>query len=199
MHKQLIWFLYPTKSFKGIVKKSYKFLLYFIYVVFCINFVSCQEKPSYQDDFQERILIQYLLAPPISPEEECPPYFQKKSECLSQTSGWNLSLDNGTTILPPLPEVLAGIFYLSVTGESPVSTNLEGICGEIIQNALRTRFTKRAMGCYFNCLANTWKNLKETNNCNQEASNLFTPELEREKSFSCIQSCSAVNNTSTFF
>ncbi|MCC5815995.1 MAG: hypothetical protein JJT78_14685 [Leptospira sp.] len=160
-----------------------------IILILGVTINSCKEKPDYQDEFQERILIQLLIEPQPAPLANCQDYFQSMGNCLSQA----VNPDGATESF-----ALARVFYFATQGEVSSGSNLAEVCGDIINGRFFSRFSDKAKDCYLKCQRGLWKELEDNNQCTNEYSNLFTTNLESSRARTCLQRCGQVNNTSEF-
>lgn len=159
-----------------------------VFFVLGIVLLHCQEKRDYQEGFQERILLQYLLEEP-PPENQCQNYFQTLSDCLAQS---------GNPQTPTDAINLARLLHLSLAGNAPSGTNLDEVCGEVLETSFFRQFTERARSCFLGCQTEDWKNKNQAGACNQEYSDLYNSRTQSDLATTCLRKCSQINNTEEF-
>lgn len=164
-------------------------------IVFVISSIfmvgtACNEKADYQDEFQDRILLQYLIQPQPAPGEKCQGYYQSMSECLSQSQDQRAQTDALN---------LARYAYLAITRTPPRGADLNAVCGEILSTDFYSQFSERYKDCYLDCQAKIWKDLSQSQTtCQAPFLDLYNSRLESNRAKECLQKCGQVNNTTEF-
>lgn len=166
---------------------AFRWILFLALII--ASSIACKDKPDYQDEFQERIILQLLLEPTPNPVGRCESYYSSMGECLSQSSDPKGAVDSLG---------LAQVFYALTESRPATGGNLQEVCSEIIAGRFFSRFTNRAKDCYLSCQRRAWENLQRNNQCENSYSSLFNTELETGRSISCFRECGQVNNTTEF-
>ncbi|WCL47693.1 hypothetical protein [Leptospira sp. GIMC2001] len=149
-------------------------------------FLNCAEKRDYQEEYNERILLQLFLQPTPNPQSQCENSFVAKSACLSQTSSQTAPTDSLS---------LATVYYVLFNQVSPNTTELSSTCSSLLSGRFFSRFTPAAADCFFSCKQNIWANLNTNSRCSVPFTSLYNLELENNRNLDCIQSCQAITNT----